>query len=329
VRTEFSTDEAEARQSFDPIRALPAQLADTDYAEVDHVLRRADAAGRSSHYADQELGNEAIQRLFEEDQGAVRRRIAGSVSRVAKEKECAVEHADELGNAAASATRRAVDRQLAARLRARSDASVYLEAERETFGQRNATLLEKGTERLTRASFLTHVRLELHRRELEGLLEEKARVKETLDRTLREDNATLASDGVSKARRTGLERRIATTQAARSTLDAEVAESDRALVDMTQRIDALQKDYRALLDGVSEELERKQAARAAAPAKPTDKAASKPAAPSPAPATEVIQPARAEPALTRPAAAEPAPAETPPTAPGPTPPAPNGDANPR
>jgi|GEM_PF-3518219 len=278
VRTAAAEDEARTRRDFDAIRALPSQVRDTDFGAVAELVRRSDATGRSSHYADQALDNEAAAGLFSEDKGALRRRIANAVSNSIKQKygnttkeekekekekekapecQCLVDQADELGGMAAAIAQRSVERQFERRLEAHSEAARYLEDERDVLGEQNLPTLEKQSDAITRASFVSHVRLELYRREIESLLEEKATVKATLDRTLQEDNATLAGGNLSKGHKAALEARVAAKQSAQAALDKEVSDSASALETMEQRNETLQKDYQAVLDAVLAELEAK------------------------------------------------------------------------
>ena len=129
ARNGFAADEAEARDSFEALRRLPAGAPPGLADELEQVVRRADGAGRSQPYVDEALRQEDVEVLLAEDRGAIRRRIAGSVANaakdVAKQKECLQDaDVDALAGAAAAGTDRAVDRQLQARLRAQSPAQL-------------------------------------------------------------------------------------------------------------------------------------------------------------------------------------------------------------
>jgi hypothetical protein len=193
----------------------------------------------------------------------VRRRISGAVANQVKQKkepECLVEQADELGGTAAAVAQRAIDRQLERRLEGHSEAARYLESERDVLGEQNLPTLDKQSRAITHASFVSHVRLELYRRELERLLDEKETVKATLERSASEDQAANARGNLSKAKHEQLEARSAANQAARAAFDKEVAEGNSTLDALERRIEALQREYQTVIDGVLAELTAKQKA---------------------------------------------------------------------
>ncbi len=287
VRTAFTEDEARARTSFATLRALPSTLHDTNVPSTQEVVRQADAAGRSQYYVEEALSHEEMARLFTEDRGALRRRIAGSVAFTAKEKELPKEQADELGNSAAAATERAVDRQLDRRLHARNEATHYIAAHRDALGERNVPTLEQQSDAIARASFVAHVRLELHRRELERLLNEESKVRATLDRTEADASRALGEPGLSKARKADIELRLAATRATRTAMDKELVAARLAVDDMEAKTKALKADYDTLVATLLQDLERKPTATASVAAKPvTAPPAVKAMAPAPVTPTE-------------------------------------------
>ena len=274
VRTRFASVEQDARRPFADIRAIPSKLNGSNPAVTAELVREADAAGRSSYYVDEALNQEGTARFFAEERSGIRGRIAGSVAFSAKEKECVKEHADELGSIAASAAERAVQRELEERLHRRSEATRYIDAHREALGERNVATLEKRADAITWTSYLTYVRLELYRRELEELVAQESNVKTTLEQSEREGKAAIDSGNLSKARRSTLEQRIAAHRKARVAIDKELPPAKTELEAMGDKLEALQRDYAALLETVTQELEAKAAAnpapttRAAAPEAP-------------------------------------------------------------
>jgi hypothetical protein len=282
ARTRFAEDEAEARKSFDPLRALPSSASAENADELEQLVRRADAAGRSQHYVDEALRQEEVGALMQENKGAIRRRVAGSVAATAKdlskkeEKACLVEEdINLLAGSAASGTDRAVDRQLESRLRARNPAHQYLRAHADELGAERVGALERQVDSLSRASFLSNVRLALYRIELEDLLEQQKAVRTTLERDEAEGRAALAGEGLSKSHRLSIEEQVARDEAARGALDSEVAATEAAKGELEARAQSLQKDYQAMVDVMLGELARKRAPQEASgnPAKPEPAAA--------------------------------------------------------
>jgi hypothetical protein len=288
ARTRFAEDEAEARKSFDPLRALPSGASADNADELEQLVRRADAAGRSQHYVDEALRQEEVDTLMQENKGAIRRRVAGSVAATAKdlskkeEKACLVEEdINALSGSAASGTDRAVARQLESRLRARNPAHQYLHAHADELGEQRVSTLERQVDNLSRASFLSNVRLALYRIELEDLLDQHEAVHTTLERDEAEGRAALAGEGLSKSHRLAIEEQVARDEAARAALGSEVAASQATQKELEGRAQALQKDYQAMVDVMLGELARKKAS-----SEPTG---------SPAKAEPAGSPAKAEP----------------------------------
>jgi hypothetical protein len=284
ARTRFTEDEAEARKSFDPLRALPSSASVENADELEQLVRRADAAGRSQHYVDEALRQEEVAALMQENKGAIRRRVAGSVAATAKdlskkeEKACLVEEdINALAGSAATGTDRAVNRQLESRLRARNPAHQYLRAHADELGEQRVATLERQVDNLSRASFLSNVRLALYRIELEDLLDQQQAVRTTLTRDEAEGRAALGGEGLSKSHRLAIEEQVARDEAARGALDSEVQASQAAAEELEAKAQALQKDYQAMLDVMLGELERKQTSAEPAqdPAKPEPAAAPK------------------------------------------------------
>jgi hypothetical protein len=292
LRSDFVEDEEAARKSFDGLRALPGSVPASDAGELEQVVRRADAAGRSQHYVDEALRQEEIDELMHENRNAIRRRVAGSVAYVAKEKECVKEDVDALAGSAATATDRAVDRQLQERLRARNPAQGYLRAHVDDFGAQRANALERHVDALSRASFVSNVRLALYRSELDEALDQKDAIATTLERDEAEARAALESKTLTKSHRLALEERVERDEAARTALPTEVSASMNAEKDLEARAQQLQKDYQALLEQLLADLAQRQreaaenpaAARAAKAAGETKAAGAAEPAPSEAPA---------------------------------------------
>ena len=272
LRTRFVEDEENTCKSFEGLRRLPGSVSDSNADELEQVVRRADAAGRSQHYVDEALRQEEIDALMSENRSAIRRRVAGSVAFVAKEKECVKEDVDALAGAAATGTDRAVDRQLEERLRARNPAQRYLRAHVDDFGEPRAHALERQVDALSRASFVSNVRLALYRRELQDALDQEKAIATTLERDEAEGRAALDTQTLTRSHRLALEEQVARDEAARRELPAEVSASKSAEKDLEARAAQLQKDYQALLEQILAELATKQKEAATAP----DESAPKP-----------------------------------------------------
>jgi hypothetical protein len=294
VRSDFDAREKIARRGIDGFKAMPAALKNTDFASAREVMKRADADGRSSYYADEALENEAAARLLNDERGVIGRRVAGAVAYEAKQKECAVEHAEQLGNAGAYALSRASERQLEERRKDHSETLRYIDVHRHRLGRQNIDVITRQAEAISATSFLVFVRLELYRRELDKLLGEQARVKATLARSVEEDEALLGNTQLVKSQRDSVQQRVTKTKQAQAAFEKEAPLAKQAADDIDKRLDTLQKDYKAALGELDKALAARETPAAATPAPSAPAAAPAPAPAAPAPATS---PASAKPAL--------------------------------
>lgn len=264
VRSEFLEDEKDARKEIDAFKSYPDKLKQPDPAAMKKVIETADATGRSSYYADEAQDRETAEYFISDERGAIGRRVAGAVTyevkQKQKEKECITdEEANAFGNAGSYALQRAADRQFDERTKAHSEVLRTVDAERHRLGRQNVDTVERQAAAIAHASYLTHVRLELYRRELAGLLDEESKVKKTLERNLAEDSAILNDTTLPKARKARVEARVARTQAAQAELAKESPLAHPALEDMDQRLAALHKDYDAALKALIQSYEGKPA----------------------------------------------------------------------
>ena len=278
VRAAFNEQEKRAQGNLAALRTPPAGLKDSERPIAKALYERADRAGRSGYYADEAVHQESLDALFEDGRAGLRRRVAGSVAYTVKQKtcgeqDCTEELANELGNAAAYAADRSLDRQQEQRLDAHSEAAHYLDAHAPQLSARSLDALGKQSRMLTRTSFIAYVRLELYRRELGSLLDEEQSARATLDRDEAETKAALARSDLPKTEKPLLERRLADVGARRAELDKELPLAKTASEDAAAHIEALQKDYQAALSALLAALDQPAAAGPApnAPAAAPDK----------------------------------------------------------
>lgn len=253
VRSGFADDENRARRDFSEFKSYPDALHNPDFHAVHGVVEQADAAGKSSAYTEAALEGETVHRFFTEEKDGLHQKVAGSVTYVAKEKQCS----EDLGGVAAAAMDRGVDKQIEERLRDYNEAHRYIEDHQDELGKANIDTLEKQSDKIAHTSNVVNVRLELYRRELEALLNDASSVRSTLDRTIRESDAVLADASASKSKKALAQRRRTNAENARAKLDAEVDQAQRGIDEMQQRIGAVQRDYRASLDALLDDLDKR------------------------------------------------------------------------
>jgi hypothetical protein len=257
LRTRFAADEAKVQAALPQLEPSAQKLGNADPATVKQLFELADAEGKSSAYADQALESETVARFWDEEKQPLHQKIGGAVSYAGKQKECSKECGDDLGGVAAGASDRAVEKQLEERQERLGEIHRFVEDHEDTLAKPNLDAAEKQANGIAQLSHLTHVRLELYRRELEGSLSEASDVRSTLERTVKESDSVLADSKASKSRRALAEKRKASASAARTALDGEVDQGKAALKDMEQREKKLVADYDKSFDALTDGLEQR------------------------------------------------------------------------
>ena len=257
LRTRFADDEAKVKNALPQLEPAAAKLDKADPTTVKELFELADAEGKSSAYAAQALEGETVARFWDEEKQPLHQKIGGAVSYAGKQKECSKECGDDLGGVAAGASDRAVEKQLEERQQRLGEVHRFVEEHEDALGKPNMDAAEKQANGIARISHLTHVRLELFRRELEASLSEASDVKSTLERIEKENNEVLADSKASKSRRALAEKRKASAATARAALDAEVDQAKAALKDMEAREKQLVADYDKAFDALIDGLEKK------------------------------------------------------------------------
>src|SRR3954469_10473091 len=214
LRTRFATDEAKVQAALPQLEPAAQKLGNADPAAVKQLFQLADAEGKSSAYADQALEAETVSRFWNEEKQPLHQKIGGAVSYAGKQKECSKECGDDLGGVAAGASDRAVEKQLEERQQRIGELHRFVEDHEDELGKPNVDAAEKQAGALAQLSHLTHVRLELYRRELEGTLSEASEVRSTLERTEKENSAVLSDAKASKGKKALAEKRRASAAAA-------------------------------------------------------------------------------------------------------------------
>ena len=257
LRTRFAADEAKVRAALPQLEPAAQKLDRADPATVKQLFELADAEGKSSAYANQALEAETVSRFWDEEKQPLHQKIGGAVSYAGKQKECSKECGDDLGGVAAGSSDRAVEKQIEERQQRQGENHRFVEEQEDALGKANMDAAEKQAGAIAQLSHLTHVRLELYRRELEGSLSEASDVRSTLERTEKESDAVLADPKASKSRRALAEKRKASAVSARAALDGEVDQAKAALKDMEQREKQLVADYDKAFDALNDGLEQK------------------------------------------------------------------------
>ncbi len=257
LRTRFAADEAKVQAALPQLEPAAEKLGNADPATVKQLFELADAEGKSSAYADQAEESGTVARFWDEEKQPLHQKIGGAVAYAGKQKECSKECGDDLGGVAAGAADRAVEKQLEERQQRLGEVHRFVEEHEDELGKPNLDAAEKQANAIAELSFITHVRLELYRRELEGSLSAASDVRSTLERSEKENNAVLSDTKASKSRRALAEKRKASAVAARAALDGEVDQAKAALKDMEQREKKVVADYDKAFDALTDSVEKR------------------------------------------------------------------------
>jgi hypothetical protein len=257
LRTRFAADESKVQAALPQLEPAAQKLGKADPATVKQLFELADSEGKSSAYADQALEAETVSRFWDEEKQPLHQKIGGAVAYAGKQKECSRECGEDLGGVAAGASDRAVEKQLEERQQRLGEIHRFVEEHEDALGKQNTDLAEKQANDIARLSHVTHVRLELYRRELEGTLGAASDVRSTLERVEKENEAVLADAKASKSRRALAEKRKAGAAAARGKLDQEVEQAKAALKEMEQRQKKALADYDKAFEALTDSLEQK------------------------------------------------------------------------
>jgi hypothetical protein len=255
LRTRFASDEAKVQAALPQLEPASRKLGTADPETVKQLFELADTTGKSSAYADQALEAETITRFWDEEKQPLHQKIGGAVSYASKQKECSKECGDDLAGVAVGGADRAVEKQLEERRQRVGEIHRFVEDHEDGLGKPNMDAAEKEADVIAQLSHITHVRLELYRRELEGSLNDASDVSSTLERSEKEANAVLGDPKASKSRRALAEKRKASAVSARAALDTEVQQGKQALKEMEQREKKLAADYDKSFDALKAALE--------------------------------------------------------------------------
>jgi hypothetical protein len=257
LRTRFAADEAKVQAALPELQPAADKLNGSDPATLAELFQLADDTGRSSAYANSALEAETISRFWEEEKQPLHQKIGGAVAYAGGQKECSKECSDHLGGVAAGASDRAVEKQLEERAQRLGELHRFVEDHEEQLGKPNLENAEKQASAIALLSHITHVRLELYRRELESSLADAEQVKSTLERIEKESDAVLADAKASKNKRALAEKRKASASAARTSLVAELDLAKGALEQMEQRQKKIADDYDKAFEALIDSLEQK------------------------------------------------------------------------
>jgi hypothetical protein len=215
------------------------ELKKPDWEKVQSIIDDSDEAGRSADFADAHADADAVRTFWERDKDAITGRVVGNVQHTTKEAGCTA----DVAGPTAYALNEGITKQLQKRLRGKNEAFTTIERYRASLGPQNVAALEKLADDVSQASYDVNVSMTLERARLERLAADKADVKKTIDRFVKDETAYQAEPGRTDVEKKASTDRIAAATKSRAEVDAAAAQAKSTLEHMDASIAASKKDY--------------------------------------------------------------------------------------
>jgi post-segregation antitoxin (ccd killing protein) len=257
ISNDYVNAEGEVRKNTTDFAKYPDQLKDPPWPVVQGIVSRADEAGRSASYVEGRRDFEAAQQFFNEENGEITRKVAGSAQYVAKKKDCDV----DVSGAVSSSLKEAVDKQQEKRLRAHNDAHVVIDRYRESLGKANAAALEKQADDISETSYTAYVRTVELKAKATRLIDEASQVRKTLDQGIADERTFQAEPGRTAADKKASNDRIAKMEDGKARIDSAVPQLQALVKEIDQRNDAIKKEYEAALDALKKAIQSKSSSK--------------------------------------------------------------------
>jgi hypothetical protein len=252
----FTDAQAREKTLSSGFGAYVDQLKKPDWTKVESVVDDSDEAGKSADFADAANDATYVKAFWDDEKGDITARVNAAAQDKLKESNCAGDVAGPITYALNDAIRK----RLQKRLRARNDAFVVIERNRVALGPQNTGTLEKLADDVAEASYDVHVLFVLQRARLQRLVADRADVKKTLDRYVKEETELQAEPGRTDAEKKASADRVAAANKEKAAIDDVAARAEATSKDMDKAIDAATKDYDDALKALQAKIaERKKA----------------------------------------------------------------------
>lgn len=248
----YSDRKAEAQKEMTAFADYPGKLKDPDWSVVMEVVRRADEDGRGYAYVERSRRVESVAAFFDAEKDEINRKLAGSVSYVAKKKGCDA----DVGGAAPAALKDVVEKQLEKELEDVSESHQIVDRNRVSLGKENAAELDRQADEISRASYLVHVALVEDKVRLGRMIADGDQVKRTADDEIAAERAFQAKK-ITDAERKASDARIAEWTRSKAAVDASVQQAQAMLPKLDDDIQQVKKAYDADLDGLESKIKDK------------------------------------------------------------------------
>lgn len=257
IMKDFGEQDDEAKTIDGELPRYPEELKNPNWSIVRSIAESADDAGRSRTYVERTRETDGAKAFFDAKKDEIGKKVAGSAQYVAKQKGCDV----EVGGTVIKALEDAVEKQIEERMREKNEAHRIIEKHRVALAK-EAPLLEKQADKITRASYLVNIEMVEAKVRLNALLLEGEQVKKTLDDSIAAERAFQGESGRTDPEKKASADRIAAMEKSRGMLDSSIQSGNETAKTMDERIQAAQKRHADAMTAMKEKIDQRGKANA-------------------------------------------------------------------
>ena len=255
----FDDDLGGVEKTSSSMPAYADELSDpTDYDRAMDVIEAADQAGRSEPYVEAARKRDAIVAFFEDDDGAVNKKIAGAIAYAAEQQGC-----KNMGGAS-GAFKRTIDKELEQQMRDANEAHVLIDRYEDELGKPNAEKLRKQADDIAEASYTAFIELPTRKYQLERMIAEGSDARATLDREIGDEKKTIDDPKASADSKKRAETRIADLEEKKRALDEKLEAARERQKQLEQDVKTAQESYQRALDDLLDAIDAKARAKGGA-----------------------------------------------------------------
>jgi len=239
------------------LKDYPGELKEPDWQSVITIVEQADVEGRSPHYAESLEHNDQVAAFYEEEKPEIHKRVGGAVQYQAKEKGCDA----DMYSPAAHALDKSIEKQLEERTHSQSEAHATIAMNESALGKANIEALERQSDRIALASYITHVGLVRKKNEIDRLLADADAVDRTLASRIEELEKAPPPEKATPAETKARQEELESLKAAKAALAEQLAPAREQAKNAEERINQARKTYSDALSALQQTLEQNATAQ--------------------------------------------------------------------
>lgn len=248
-------EEAKAKEDAGTMPTFADSLGnDANWDLVLSIVEAADKAGRDGGYADAAKSNGMVKSFFEEEKDPLLKKVGGSAQYAVKQKGC---DADVYG-AVSQGMKDGVEDRIQARMRAKNDAFILIERNKEAIGKKNQPLLENEADKIAEASWLVHTEMPEAKQRLDHYLGEVSSSKSAIEDLIKDEKEFATANKLKPEDQKSSDARIKGWEDDLKALDAAEQDAKQNAQDLEQRIAQSQKDYDAAFSAMKDAIKAKK-----------------------------------------------------------------------